>query len=129
MTRIAESKKGISSNQLERMLGTTYRTAWHLSHRIRGAMAYAHQPPLLGIVGADETFVGSKYRYQRTDRKPDGSPNRGPRPDSNKSVILGAVERSGQVRLRLASDRTRKTLHEFLIAEVGDGAEAIFTDD
>ncbi len=126
---ITESKKGISSNQIKRMLGTTYRTAWHLTHRIRGAMAYAHRKPLLGIVEADETFVGGKYRYPRKDRRADGSANRGPRPDSNKSVILGAVERGGQVRLRLAPDRTSRTIHEFLIAEVGDGAEAIFTDD
>lgn len=126
---ITESKKGISSNQIKRMLGTTYRTAWHLTHRIRGAMAYAHQEPLRGIVEADETFVGGKYRYPREDRRPDGSARRGPRPDSNKSVILGAVERGGEVRLRLAPDRSARTIHEFLIAEVDDGAEAIFTVD
>ena len=126
---IAESKKGMSSNQIKRMLGVTYKTAWFLTHRIRGAMAYAHQAPLAGVVEADETFVGGKYRYQRTDRKPDGKLGRGPRPNSNKSVILGAVERGGQVRLRLAPDRSMKTITEFLIAEVGDGTEAIFTDD
>ncbi len=126
---ITESKKGISSNQIKRMLGTTYRTAWHLTHRIRGAMAYAHQEPLRGIVEADETFVGGKYRYPRKDRRPDGSARRGPRPDSNKSVILGAVERGGQVRLRLTSNRSKRTLSEFLIAEVADDTEAIYTDD
>lgn len=35
---IATSKKGISSKQLERMLGVTYKTAWFMSHRIREAM-------------------------------------------------------------------------------------------
>lgn len=32
------SKKGISSHQLHRMLGVTYKTAWFMSHRIREAM-------------------------------------------------------------------------------------------
>ena len=35
MTR---SKKGISSNQLHRVLGITLKSAWFLSHRIREAM-------------------------------------------------------------------------------------------
>ena len=35
---MVESKKGISSKQLQRSLGTSYKTAWYLSHRIRDAM-------------------------------------------------------------------------------------------
>jgi len=35
---IASSKKGISSNQLHRILGITFKSAWHLPHRIRLAM-------------------------------------------------------------------------------------------
>lgn len=128
---VTESKKGISSNQVKRMLGTTYKTAWFLTHRIRGAMAYAHQEQLSGIVEADETFVGGKYRYKRTDKRIDGvSTARGPRKDgNNKAIVLGAVERGGQVRLRLAPDRSAKSIHEFVLAEVSDDAEAIFTDE
>jgi transposase-like protein len=35
---IASSEKGISSNQLHRVLGITLKSAWFLSHRIRLAM-------------------------------------------------------------------------------------------
>ena len=35
---ICSSKKGISSNQLHRMLDITYKSAWFMSHRIRYAM-------------------------------------------------------------------------------------------
>src|SRR6476620_12765338 len=38
MYLIAGSKKGISSNQLHRILGVTLKTAWFMSHRIREAM-------------------------------------------------------------------------------------------
>lgn len=57
------SKKGISSHQLHRMLGMTYKSAWFMSHRIRYAMK---QPPLQekmrGTVEVDETYVGPKER-------------------------------------------------------------------
>ena len=35
---LCASKKGISSHQLHRMLGVTYKTAWFMTHRIREAM-------------------------------------------------------------------------------------------
>src|SRR5580692_716912 len=38
MYLIGGSKKGISSNQLHRILGVTLKTAWFMSHRIREAM-------------------------------------------------------------------------------------------
>jgi hypothetical protein len=57
---IVASKKGISSHQLHRMLGVTYKTAWFMAHRIREAMKETGGP--LGGPGcdieADETFIG-----------------------------------------------------------------------
>ena len=35
---LSSSKKGMSSHQLHRMLGVTYKTAWFMAHRIREAM-------------------------------------------------------------------------------------------
>lgn len=62
MYLIAGSKKGISSNQLHRILGVTLKTAWFMSHRIREAMADTGDWPLGGLgvtVEADETFIGT----------------------------------------------------------------------
>ena len=61
MYLIAGSKKGISSNQLHRVLGVTLKTAWFMSHRIREAMETDEAWPLGGLgatVEADETFIG-----------------------------------------------------------------------
>jgi transposase-like protein len=58
---IVSSKKGISSHQLSRNLGVTYKTAWFMSHRIREAMIPADTGPMGsdgGMVEADETFIG-----------------------------------------------------------------------
>ena len=50
------SKKGISSLQLQRMLGLAYRSAWFLSHRIRHAVASTRPDMLTGTVEADEVY-------------------------------------------------------------------------
>ncbi len=75
---MTSSKKGISAQQLGRMLGLTYKTAWFMAHRIRAAMAESNPGPLGGegkTLEADETYFGkletprkrSKY-YPRTQR-------------------------------------------------------------
>jgi hypothetical protein len=60
---MCSSKKGISSNQLARVLGLTVKSAWFMSHRLREAMTAGTLPPMGGegeIVEIDETFIGKK---------------------------------------------------------------------
>ena len=45
---MCESRKGVSANQLKRMLRVSYKTAWYLCHRIRKAMEETGKPPKLG---------------------------------------------------------------------------------
>ena len=40
----ASSKKGFSANQLHRMLGITYKSAWFMAHRVREAIRAACWP-------------------------------------------------------------------------------------
>src|SRR5918997_3877667 len=56
------SKKGISSHQLHRILGISYKAAWFMSHRIREAMRDGSLAPLGGnnAVEADEPFIGRR---------------------------------------------------------------------
>ena len=57
-------KKGMSSNELSRHLGITYKSAWFLSHRIRESMKDDGSP--LGgpgkVVESDEAFVGGSVK-------------------------------------------------------------------
>ncbi len=113
---ITQSKKGISSKQLQRMLGTSYKTAWYLSHRIRAAMK-DKSGILSGIVEVDETWIGGKARgFSRGYT-------------GNKALVVGAVQRGGNIRLALIADRSRESLHGFINKHVDDATEAIFTDD
>ena len=116
---VGESKKGISAKQLQRTLGVAYKTAWFLGHRIRAAMEEDAPVPLTGIVEIDETFVGGKSRET------------GRGPHANKAMVIGAVQRGGDVRLRLQGGEDRKKrerLHQFITETVADEASAIHTD-
>src|SRR5579872_6264645 len=66
---LCASKKGISTRQLQRMLRCGLKTAWHLGHRIREAMApAANSGPLGGsgkIVEADETELAKSRKTKR----------------------------------------------------------------
>ena len=89
---LCSSKKGISSQQLGRMLGVTVKTAWFMSHRIREAMGPAADADQLGgegqIVEADESEITlSKKSNRRVGQK---------RSDNKKFVTL--VERGGRAR-------------------------------
>src|SRR5438270_4582256 len=55
------SKKGVSTNQVQRMLVCSMKTAWFLTHRIREAMRVGGLAPLGGGGGpveVDETYIG-----------------------------------------------------------------------
>ena len=56
---VCQDKRGISAVQLERMLGTTYKTAWFMLKRIRAAMGQRdkiHQ--LNGVIEFDDAYFG-----------------------------------------------------------------------
>lgn len=114
---ICESKKGISSNQLKRMLGVSYKTAWYLSHRIRATVKDTNPIPLTGIVEADETWIGGRKRHV------------GRGSTRNKTMVLGAMARDGEVRFKVEKRRNKRTLHTFINTVVADDAEAVYTDE
>src|SRR5512146_3004186 len=68
---LCSSKKGISSHQLARMLGVTYKTAWFMAHRTREAMKPSDKAPPLGGEGvtieADEMFIGNKAGVRKAE--------------------------------------------------------------
>jgi len=114
---MVESRKGMSANQLSRVLKVSYKTAWYLCHRIRQAMIVDSPVPLSKVVEVDETWVGGK-------RKNVGHGYKG-----NKVVVGGAVQRDGEARLQVLDDRTREVLHSFIKKYVANNTEAIYTDD
>src|SRR5207248_10932972 len=69
---LCASKKGVSTRQLQRMLGCGMKTAWHLGHRIREMMTSAKCGPIGGAgktVEADDMEMG---RSPKTRKRPGG---------------------------------------------------------
>jgi transposase-like protein len=87
---LSSSKKGMSTHQMHRMLGVSYKSTWFMTHRLREAMRAGDLRPMGGpgsIVEADETFIG---------RKESSIKRRG---HGHKNAVLSLVDRnSGQVR-------------------------------
>lgn len=116
-------KKGVSALQLQRNLGLkTYKSAWHLAHRIRLAM---RQGPLVsalrGTVEVDETYIGGK------PRKGDGKVHKRGR-GTEKTPVLALVERDGRVRTGPIENVTAKTLKGAIRENVSREAR-IVTDE
>ena len=89
---LCTSKKSLSANQMHRMIGVTYKTAWFMCHRIRLGMTPGPgpEPQLEGTVEVDETFVGPKA-------KP-------------KTPLVALVERQGLARVKVIASVTQKNL-------------------
>lgn len=116
---MAASKKGVSSHQLHRMLGVTYKTAWFMSHRIREAMASGGLAPMGGNgapVEADETYIGKK----------EGAKVK--RGVGHKRTVLSLVERGGEVRSFHVSGHSAAVVMPVLRAHIVPEA-ALMTDE
>jgi transposase-like protein len=105
------SKKGISTRQLQRMIGGSMKTAWFVGHRIRHALAPAADAGRIGGPGksveADETYLSKSPKT----RKPAGSAlNAKPAP-----MVFSLVERGGNIRSMYLDDKNvRNALFEHL---------------
>lgn len=93
------SKKGVSSHQMHRMLGVSYKSTWFMMHRIREAMRTGGLGPLGGegkVVEADETYFGKREEdYVSPHRR---KPRKSHKPSKNNRPIVALVERGGSVR-------------------------------
>src|SRR6185312_16379230 len=102
------SKKGISALQIQRMMGFgSYETAHSMCHKIRAALIEP-QKKLGGIVEVDETWVGGKDKNKHWDKR---SGKSGP---ADKSPVIGAVQRKGNVIARVLEHVNKATAERFV---------------
>ena len=117
---MASSKKGMSAKQIERMLGTTYETAWFLFHRLRECAIDPERGPIGGknkVVEADETYVGGKARNAHRNK-----------PIPKKHPVFALVERDGEVRSFHVTNVNTKTLRP-IIVKYADRKSYLMTDE
>lgn len=133
------AKKGISALQLQREIGTTYKTAWRMLMRIRTAMGNENLAKSFDfIVEVDETYVGGKVRKDNKKLKftpPQARDTSTTGRGTKKTPVIGVKERrTGRVYARVALPNqggqklSGKQLLEVISAVTKPGA-TVMTDD
>ena len=116
---LGSSKKGISSHQLHRTLGVTYKTAWFMAMRIREAMDEKNPGKIGGggkHVEADETYIGRKANTAKKAAY------------HHKMAVVSLVERGGKARSFHVDRTTSKNIAPILARHV-DRASTLNTDE
>src|SRR5271166_3816100 len=120
------SKKGMSALQIFRFLGFgSYKTAWLMCHKVRVAMT-EDIGKLGGIVEVDETLVGGKAENRHKDKR--GGGKGGGTGVGDKSIVVGAVRRKGNVVARVIENVQSATLTAFVNEAVSNKVSLLCTD-
>lgn len=100
---VSVAKNGVSAKELERHLGVTYKTAWRMLKQIRLLMTPDEQR-LVGIVEADETYVGGKSDRGRSYH--------------DKTPVVGIAEKRGKIKARVIDGASAYTVMPYLKANI-----------
>lgn len=123
---LCESRKGMSANQMKRILGVTYKTAWYLCHRIRSAMKEANRTMLDGTVEMDETYIGGKSKNMHKKDREKKIKGRG---NVGKEIVIGIRKRNGDLCFFHAEDTKTGTLAKFIQDNISEDVDVICTDE
>ena len=115
MFLMSNSKNGVAALELQRHIGVTYKTAWRMMHQIRALMS-EEVPTIHGTVEVDETYVGGKR------------PGKRGRGAAGKTIVVGALERGGDIAPFVVSQANAETA-ENLLAVTTDKDARIVTDE
>lgn len=110
---MSQSKHGVSAKEIQRHLGTTYKTAWRIAKLIRSLMTQ-DKDKLNKIVEADEFYYGGR---RKLSRKYD-----------NKVSVVGIVQRGGKVKAKIIDEVITHKLLNTLQDNVERGTY-LLTDD
>ena len=116
--------KGTSSMKLHRDLDVTFKTAWHLAHRMRKAFD-AETPEFASPVEVDESYFGGIKGNKHASKKK-MHPGAGV---SGKVAIVGIKDQdTGQVHAEVTESTGGKALQGFVHKRTESGA-TVYTDD
>lgn len=124
------AKRGISSAQISRDLGITYKTAWYCQMRVRCAMVDPDLE-LEGMLEMDESFIGGKPRkvYKKDDSittlsKVTSKRGRG----TTKVPVVGLVEKKGKISTKVIQKLSGKNLLSMLKRYANMDESVVITD-
>lgn len=124
MWMLVNCKNGVSSYELKDTIGITQKSAWFMLQRLRLALKSDDAPKIGGNgspVEVDETYYGGKPKNMHKDR-------RGRAKFGGKAIIMGLLERHGNVRATIIPNAGRVPLHTTINTHVATGT-TVYTDD
>jgi transposase-like protein len=127
MWMVVNCKNGVSSYEIAKDLGITQKSAWFVLHRLREVMQDTEpKRKLSGEVEADETFVGGNVRNMHRKSKRCIQAKNGP--NWGKVIVLGLLERDGNVRAAVAPNRRKHHVQPHILANMEPGSK-LYTDE
>src|SRR5579864_2882784 len=127
MWMVVNCKNGVSSYEIHRDLKVTQKSAWFMDHRIRLALQSGSIMKLGGTgkhVEVDETFIGGKARNMHASKRR----RKNLRGQKHMAIVVGMLERGGEVRAQVVAERDKKTLGP-LVRENVDKGTPLYTDE
>ena len=116
MFLFSTTRNGVAAKEVERQLGVTYKTAWRMCHEIRKYMGDVDGGNPIGgsghAVEVDETYIGGVRKGGKRGR---GAPG--------KTVVVGALERGGEVTTAVVPNVRKVTLQAFITNNVLPGGQ------
>jgi transposase-like protein len=132
MWMIVNCKNGVSSWEISRTLRITQKSAWFMNHRIRLALQRGSIMKLGGRdsapVEVDETFIGGKARNMHKPKRLRVGHGIGMQGGHGKTVVMGMLERGGQVRAAVIAERKRPIVEQVVRENIVAGSE-VHTDE
>jgi len=122
---ITNHPKGIASTTLAKDLKITQKSAWFVLQRLRhAATTKSFNAPLKGTVEADTTFIGGKEKNKHSKDRTGGTQG-----GAGKEVVLGILERDGELRAGHVPDTKGHTLKSIVHGNVKAGSTVMTDED
>jgi ISXO2-like transposase domain/Transposase zinc-ribbon domain len=122
-------KKGISSYQLAKDIGTSQKTAWFMLHRLRAMMKTEYTDKIKHTAEADETYMARKYRSDYKGLPENEIDYKMKHAKDNKGAVLGMADRKeGIIRVLAFPSNKKEFVTEAVIENLEKGAN-LHTDE
>ncbi|HMG85074.1 MAG TPA: IS1595 family transposase [Terracidiphilus sp.] len=132
MWMLANCKNGVSSYEIQKAVGVTQKSAWHMLHRCRLALRdeRTHKFGFGGPVEGDEVYIGPNPQKMHKDRKARIQARDGLKAGFvGKTAVQGILDRHyRQVRVQVLPNLKRETLQGMILDNVTPFAK-VYTDE